>query len=55
MNLDSYSAGGIRVEFQEYDHPRYSQLFGEFEPYMSVVDLIFNHGAESLEILRGKS
>lgn len=55
MNLDTYSAGGIRVVFQEYDHPRYSQLFGEFEPYMSVVDLIFNHGAESLEIIRGKT
>jgi hypothetical protein len=55
MNLDAYSAGGIDVIFQEYNHPRYSQLFGEFEPFMSVVDLIFNHGEESLEILRGNS
>jgi hypothetical protein len=42
---------GVRVEFQDYDHPIYSQLYGEFIPNLSVIDLLFNHGKESLSIL----
>lgn len=52
MNLDRYEKGGVKVLFQEYRHPVYEQQFGVFEPFMSVVDLIFNHGEESLSILR---
>lgn len=53
MDLEKYKANGIEVIFQDYTHPVYNQLFGEFEPYMSVIDLIFNHGSDSLKILRG--
>jgi len=53
MDLGRYDKGGITVIFQEFRHPVYDQLFGEFEPFMSVVDLIFNHGDESLGIVRG--
>ena len=53
MDLGKYKANGIEVIFQDYKHPVYSQLFGEFEPYMSVIDLIFNHGSDSRNILRG--
>jgi hypothetical protein len=53
MDLDKYEKSGIKVIFQDFIHPVYNQLFGEFEPFMSVVDLIFNHGDESLEIIRG--
>ena len=42
---------GIKVEFQNYLHPIYNQLYGNFIPYLSVVDLIFNHGKESRQIL----
>lgn len=45
---------GIRVEFQKYQHPVYHQLHGEFISHLSVIDLIFNHGPESLDILTGK-
>jgi len=55
MNLEKYDNNGIKVLFQEYTHPVYHQLFGDFEPFMSVVDLIFNHGNDSLKILRGNS
>jgi hypothetical protein len=53
MDLEKYKAKGIAVIYQDYKHPFYNQLFGEFEPYMSVIDLIFNHGNDSLNILRG--
>jgi len=54
MDLDRYEQNRIKVLFQEYHHPVYEQLFGAFEPCMSVLDLLFNHGRESLRILRGQ-
>jgi hypothetical protein len=54
MDLDRYERNGIEVHIQEYHHPVYEQRFGTFEPFMSVLDLLFNHGSESLNILRGK-
>lgn len=42
---------GIRLEYQDYQHKVYPQLHGEFIPYLSVIDLIFNCGPKSLEIL----
>lgn len=43
---------GIDVVFQNYMHPEYRQLFSPFVPYASIVDLLFNEGARSLEIIR---
>ncbi|RZB30127.1 MAG: hypothetical protein SRB1_02407 [Desulfobacteraceae bacterium Eth-SRB1] len=51
MDMEKYTQNGIKVIFQEYEHPVYDQLFGAFEPFMSVIDLIYNHGEKSLEIL----
>jgi hypothetical protein len=42
----------IEVVFQHYEHPQYGQLFPPFQPYASVLDLIFNEGVRSLEIIR---
>ena len=53
MDLEKYEKHDINVIFQEFKHPVYNQLFGEFLPFMSVIDLIFNHGDGSLNILRG--
>jgi len=55
MDLDKYNECGIKVIFQDFKHPVYTQLFGDFEPFMSVTDLIFNHGDKSLMILRGNT
>ena len=42
---------GIMVTFQDYHHPVYGQLYGEFIPYLSVIDLLFNEGAKSMSVL----
>jgi hypothetical protein len=55
MDLSKYERAGIEVVFQDYRHPRYDQLFGEFESHLSIIDLIYNHGEASLPILRGLS
>jgi len=52
MDLAKYERAGVEVVFQEYRHPVYQQLWGDFEPSMSVVDLIYNRGLEAREIIR---
>jgi hypothetical protein len=42
----------IAVALQHYEHPEYAQLFPPFQAYASVLDLIFNEGEWSAEILR---
>jgi len=43
----------ISLSFQNFHHPKYSQLWGEFVPYLSIIDLLFNHGLDkSLGIIR---
>ena len=48
MDLDRFRKRGIDVIFQDFNHPVYSQLYGEFVSHLSVVDLLFNCGPESL-------
>lgn len=43
---------GVEILFHHYEHPVYRQVFSPFEPYASVVDLLFNEGDRALEILR---
>lgn len=53
MDLDRFTEEGIKVEFQEFSHPTYPQQFpkAEFEPQMSIIDLLSNCGEESLKII----
>ncbi|MDY6853499.1 MAG: WbqC family protein [Thermodesulfobacteriota bacterium] len=53
MDIESFEKENINVLFQEFQHPIYNQLFGKFEPNMSVIDLLLNYGKESLNIIRG--
>lgn len=50
-DVDAFRTAGIEVVFQDYAHPVYPQLHGDFVPYLSVVDLLFNCGPSSLEII----
>lgn len=50
-DIRSFEDNGIKVIFQEYRHPVYNQLHGEFVSHLSIIDLLFNCGDKSLEIL----
>jgi hypothetical protein len=52
--LDDFSRQGIRVDFQEFHHPVYNQMYEPFMPCMSVMDLLFNYGDKSLDVIHGK-
>ena len=48
-----FENAGIEVIWQKFQHPVYKQLHGDFIPYLSSIDLLFNCGIEkSREILR---
>ena len=51
LSGDNFSQNGVELEYQEYDHPRYSQQYSGFIPNMSLVDLLFNAGDKSLDVL----
>lgn len=48
---EEFAQEDIRIYFQDYKHPTYLQLYGDFSPYISIIDLLFNCGSKSLEIL----
>ena len=50
-NVQDFESAGIQVVFQDYKHPVYPQLHGEFISNLSVTDLLFNCGPKSLDIL----
>jgi hypothetical protein len=42
---------GIQVVYQDFQHPEYPQVYEPFVPNMSVIDLVFNCGDKSKEII----
>ena len=53
LDLDLFARHKIAVDWQHYRHPVYIQLHGDFEPYLSALDLVLNCGEESARILSG--
>lgn len=53
LDLKKFQEAGIDVEFQEFHHPIYKQLQEPFIPCMSVIDLLFNYGEKSLDVING--
>lgn len=47
-----FKKNSIQLSYQQYKHPVYKQLFGKFADHLSVIDLLFNEGNNSLEIIR---
>ena len=44
-------AHGIDLRYDEYEPPVYRQLWGDFEPRLSVLDLLFNCGRASRDLV----
>ena len=47
----AFAKNNIRLVYQEFEHPVYSQVWGDFIPNLSAVDLIFNCGPNSKDYL----
>jgi hypothetical protein len=52
LDMSLFKKEGISMDIQNFKHLEYSQLWGGFIPYLSVIDLIFNQGDKSLSIIK---
>jgi len=43
-----FEEAGVRVCYMDYQLPPYPQLHGDFTPYVSIIDMLFNLGSESI-------
>src|ERR1700733_2765980 len=51
LREELFGERNIAVRYDDYHHPMYSQMYPGFEPYMAAIDLLFNAGPASREIL----
>jgi hypothetical protein len=52
MEVDKFRSAGIKLYWHEFHHPSYPQIHGEFVPYMSIIDLLFNTGRDAVNHIR---
>lgn len=55
LDVELFRSRGVNVVWQDYAHPTYPQLHGEFVPFLSVIDLLLNCGEDSARLLAGTS
>jgi hypothetical protein len=51
LDTDAFTAAGIDVEWQNYQHPVYDQFHAPFVSHLSIIDLIMHMGPDSKRIL----
>ena len=51
MDEGKVAEANILLYYQDFQHPVYQQVHGEFKYYMSILDLLFNCGEKSGQIL----
>lgn len=51
LERNRFSDAGIALWFQEVEAPRYPQLHGEFISHLSVLDMLFNVGSATSEMV----
>ena len=53
--LSAFTGSGVALDYIEFNHPVYDQLYGSFVSNMSIIDLIFNVGKNSLNLLKSST
>lgn len=51
IEQDKFDAAGITLEYIVYGYPEYPQLYPPFDPQVSIVDLLFMTGSDSLKYI----
>lgn len=55
LDAKMFRTAGIDLEYKGYEYIEYPQLYGKFEPQVSIIDLLFNCGENSIEYLKSLS
>ena len=51
MDLARFEKSRIKVVLQNFEHPVYPQLFGDFVSHLSVIDMLFNCGPDGAAMI----
>ena len=54
IEREKFDEAGISLEFMAYDYPEYPQLYGAFQPQVSILDLLFNMGSDAEKYIWGE-
>lgn len=49
MEPEKFNAAGITFEYMEYNYPEYPQLHPPYDPYVTILDLMFMMGKDALQ------
>jgi hypothetical protein len=53
LEISQFAVEGITILFHEYSYPIYPQRFGDFVPFLSYLDMLFNVDLERDRVLAG--
>jgi hypothetical protein len=51
LDEEQFASAGVALEWMEYRYPDYPQLYAPFDPYVSILDLLFMTGRRAGEFL----
>lgn len=54
LRQEDFQEKGVHIQWLDYVTPSYNQLCPKFTSHMSILDLLFNCGEKSLNIIRGQ-
>jgi len=52
LDEEMFTTVGVQVKWQDFKHPVYPQLHGDFVPMLSCLDVLFNCGRNAAAVLR---
>lgn len=51
IEAEKFEAAGIGLEYMEYNYPPYPQLYPPYDPFVSILDLLFMVGPDALSYI----
>lgn len=51
LEIDKFSEVGVGLQFTDFKHPIYKQVYEPFISHMSAIDLLFNYGPDAKAII----
>jgi hypothetical protein len=51
VDESKFSHANINLQWHDYDHPTYKQRYNGFQPNLSIIDLLFNEGTATKDII----
>ncbi len=53
---EKFEQAGIQLEYMQYDYPEYPQLHPPYDPFVSILDLLFMTGPQAIQyFVKGKA